>query len=363
MFVRERRYGFIIATLLTVACSQNETEINTVPEEPVAISFSCTSIPTDDEERMAPYLTRTTEPGYIEQLRYTGFGVFATTKKAPETLVPDFMYNQQVSYTYLADDADNGYWSYSPLKYWPKQTNNSGETVTNVTFCAYAPYTNPEDIVGATTGITAISANDETPYITYTRPTSPNDSIDLLWNCQSFTAPASVNLSMRHALARLAVSIKLNSAPAANTKVLVRSVTLTGTLASSAKLDLTDTDDTPTWTDHVTASTTITTDNIPSNTSWGIIDNGIRYVSGLPYNWQPAGLTNSDYKNAISLDGHKAYIYLIPQSSLTLTCRVEYTIFTEGSDPVDVLTENTDISVATPFDGNKTYYLKLKLTP
>ncbi len=362
MYVRAKGYGYLVATLLMVACSQDEAENRTAPEEPVAISFACTSTPATAEENWGTSVTRATEPGNIEQLRYTGFGVFATKTGSA---APDVMYNQQVSYTYLADKADNGYWSYSPLKFWPNDNT--------VTFCAYAPYTNPSDIVGATTGITSVSGENEAPYIAYKRFTTPNEYIDLLWDCQTLNKPAAdeyITLSMRHALARLAVSIKLSSAPAAGTKVLVRRITLSGDIAESAKLDLTGTGDTPTWSNHVTTATTIYTDYEPeTNTgSWGVIDNNIRYISELPYAWQPAGLNHTDYKNAISLDGHKAYIYLIPQSTLSLTCRVAYTIIasdgttTEGEKVTSTGDTPTAVTVASPLSGNKSYYLKLILS-
>ncbi len=363
MYVRAKTFGYLMATLLIVACSQDEAENRTAPEEPVAISFACTSTPATAEENWGTSVTRTTEPGYIEQLRYTGFGVFATKTGSA---APDVMYNQQVSYTYLADKADNGYWSYSPLKFWPNDNT--------VTFCAYAPYTNPAEIVGATKGITSVSGENETPYITYKRFTTPNEYIDLLWDCRTLSKPAAdehITMSMRHALARLAVSIKLKNAPEnADTKVLVRRVTLSGTIAESAKLNLTGTDDTPTWSDHVTTATTIYTDYDPetNNDSWGVIDNNIRYISELPYSWQPAGLNNTDYKNVISLDGHKAYIYLIPMTgALSLTCKVAYTIFnsdgttTEGEKVTTTGDTPTAITVASPFCGNRTYYLKLTL--
>ena len=44
MFARVSTYGIVLAALLMTACSQNETELKTVPtEKPVAILFSFTS--------------------------------------------------------------------------------------------------------------------------------------------------------------------------------------------------------------------------------------------------------------------------------------------------------------------------------
>ena len=131
MFARVSTYGIVLAALLMTACSQNETELKSVPErEPVPISFSFTS--TQDNQA-------TTRGEFTDtKLRSTGFGVFATVGTSE---FPNLMYNQQVTYTYLADDnyldengqltseAKNGYWSYSPTKYWPVTVNNEGNTV------------------------------------------------------------------------------------------------------------------------------------------------------------------------------------------------------------------------------------------
>ena len=362
MFARVSTYGIVLAALLMTACSQNETELKTASErEPVPISFSFTS--TQDNQA--------TTRGEAEnaQLRNTGFGVFATVG---ESAYPNLMYNQQVTYTYLADDnyqldgqAQNGYWSYSPTKYWPMKVNDEGITVPqDVTFCAYSPYTEPADIVGATAGITSISNNSQAPYLTYKRYTNPNDSLDLLWDCQVPATPGTIKLNMRHALARLAVSIKLASAPAADTKVLIRRVTLSGTIAQSGKLNLAVAGEAPTWTDQETTSITIYTDSDPeTNTaSWGTINNDIRYVKDLPYNWQPAGLNATTDQNVITIGDHRGFLYLIPQASLTLDCRVDYTIMSSDGTTVSGNKEHNGINVATPLNGNKPYNLKLILT-
>ena len=350
MFARVSTYGIAIAALLMTACSQNETELNTASQEPVAISFSFT--PAQDNQ------ATTRSEAENAQLRSTGFGVFATVGESPESTYPNLMYNQQVTYTYLADDTQNGYWSYSPTKYWPMQGDNLAQ---QVTFCAYAPYTEPADIVGATAGITSISTNTQAPYLTYKRFTNPNDSLDLLWDCKKPMTPGTIGLEMKHALTRLAVSIKLVNAPAANTKVLVRRVTLSGNIAESAKLNLAVAGNAPTWTDHETTNITIYTDYDPeTNTaSWGTINNDIRYVKDLPYSWQPAGLNTTDYQNVITIGGHRGYLYMIPQDNLTLNCSVLYTIM--SSDGTITEGEKVHKGVAVSLVGNKPYNLQLKL--
>ena len=99
MFARVSTYVIVLAALLMTACSQNETEQNTASVEPVPISFSFTS--TQDNQ------ATTRSSAEDAQLRHTGFGVFATVEGS---IYPNLMYNQQVTYTYLADDAQNGYW-------------------------------------------------------------------------------------------------------------------------------------------------------------------------------------------------------------------------------------------------------------
>lgn len=368
MFARVSTYGIAIAALLMTACSQNETELNTASQEPVAISFSFT--PAQDNQA--------TTRGEAEnaQLRNTGFGVFATVAGSE---IPNLMYNQKVTYTYLADDnyldengqltseAENGYWSYSPVKYWPMTVDGAGNTVPqNVTFCAYAPYAEPNanGNTGATFGITEISTNAQAPYLIYKRYTNPKDSVNLLWDCQVPNTPGSINLRMRHALARVAVSIKLEHAPADGKKVLLNRVTLSGNIAESGKLNLAVAGETPTWIEHDTKEITIYTDCDPEkNTdSWGLINNDIRYVKDLPYNWQPAGLNATNYQNVITIDGHVGYLYLIPQANLTLNCSVAYTILSsDGSPAVTDEKVHIDKVVASPLNGSTPYNLQLRL--
>ena len=411
MFARVSIYGIILAALLMTACSQNETELKSVPErEPVPISFSFTS--TQDNQA-------TTRSEFTDtKLRSTGFGVFATVEGSE---IPNLMYNQQVTYTYLADDnyqidgqAQNGYWSYSPIKYWPMRDDNLAQ---KVTFCAYSPYTEPADIVGATAGITSISNNSQAPYLIYKRYTNPNDSLNLLWDCQTPMTPGTIKLKMRHVLARVAVSIKLDHAPAANTKVLVRRVTLTGNIAESGKLTLagvvanfigtssTEITDggteiptidgysgtaktpgnvvlyldkeyiwtgsvwqagvVPKWENQDEKSITLYIDCDPeaeeSTASWGILDNNIRYVKDLPYSWQPAGLNATDYQNVITIGGHRGFLYMIPQDNLTLNCSVAYTILSSDGTIETGEKVHNDKVVASPLNGNNTYNLQLRL--
>ena len=380
MFARVSTYGIAIAALLMTACSQNETEPKTVPtEEPVAITFSVTE----------PATTRTTNgyAGFIDadnqQLKHTGFGVFAGQHADS---IPDMMYNQKVTYTFLADDKKNGYWSYYPIKYWPADPRG-------LYFAAYAPYVeSTSGLENGTTGITGMTANNQEPYLDYTLSEELDETVDLLWTCHRPTELSPFSFNMYHALARVAVNVKLkdvlnaeDSYKTSTTKVLIRKITLsTTTAAKTGRLKL-DTDNVekiddkwyhyPTWTGQTTGSRTVDILNIDNPSSYGIIAEEIRYIEGMPYSWQPDGLQlkyNEDSSkwegvlaNALcAADHHQAYVYFIPNDAgLTLDCKVYYTLMDEAGNKYNGCKTRTDPVVINPLRGNRTYQLNLEINP
>lgn len=381
------------AILLMTGCSADDVVMETTSERAVAISFSCNY---DDQEE------NTTRAGYegmmnTEDLCTTGFGVMASVTADK---MPTLMYNQQVEFTLVGDlgDPKKGYWSYSPTKYWPN-------SITNLYISAYAPYVDPADLVSLPadeTGIYGISANNEVPYVDYRRCEKPNKQVDLLWYYEEPTAiPAgtaqqaagTVAMKMHHALARLELKVALATAPASGTKVLIEKITLTGKMAKTGRLSLSSqetvienegTEDEvtkyyPVWSNQVfdkdgggediDHSFQITNeDNAPE--SYGIIESQVRYIPGLPYAWQPDGLKAYDaeaedkgFLNALNTGDRKGYIYLIPQSTLSLTVKVKYHKMTSLSDVVgEKTTTVTPTTVANPLKGNTTYTLSLKLS-
>ena len=373
MFARVSTYGIVIAALMMTACSQNETELNTASQEPVAISFSFTS--TQDNQA-------TTRGEFTDtKLRSTGFGVFATVEGSE---IPNLMYNQQVTYTYLADDAENGYWSYSPTKYWPiKTVEKNGELQTvpqTVTFCAYAPYV----AAGGATGITGMSANTYTgsPYLDYTLSEDLDETVDLLWTCYQPSALGTIKFDMYHALARVAVNVKLadsNSYKTSSTRVLISEITLKTTSENGAvktgRLTLDDDnivndDDVayPTWNPLTTGSRTVKIQNTDNSESYGIIAEDIRYINDLPYSWQPEGLQKDGegkgvLANALCTANHPvAYVYFIPNNDgLTLSCTVYYTLMDNGGG-IHNAHSTKDVAI-TPLRGNRTYQLNLIIDP
>ena len=377
------------AAILMMGCSTDDVTREGTSGELVAISFSC-----NHEETV----TRAAHQGAmdIEDLYTTGFGVFASVT---EDKLPDLMYNQEVKYTFVGDiDPQTGYWSYSPVKYWPN-------SMTHFYMSAYAPYVEPAALEGLPadeTGIIGISANTAMPYITYRRCENPQSCVDLLWYYESpATIPAAtankpagtMSMKMRHALARLEINVALAAAPASGTKVLVEQISLKGRMAKTGQLHLYEqttategeepevvTKYYPVWSGQTydkdagnadTDHTIIIANDDDNAASYGIIDSPIRYIDGMPYAWQPAGLTvydaeaeNKGYQNALSTGDRPTYIYLIPQGTLSLEVKVKYHKMTSGGD--DVAGEKTTTAavttIANPLRGNTRYMLNLKLS-
>ena len=196
--------------MLTACSSDNEvTQSATQKTAPQAVAF----------DTYTAAATRAGDPGIQTtatlQATDKGFGVFAqhsvgngaTDGAYANTVSPsNFMWNQHVSYTASA-------WTYSPLKYWPNETDNDSQTpqatsthAEKLSFFAYAPYvaevasTYTGKLVGPTYsadpakdnsnitsgggGIEAVIANNATgndPWVRYAVATSPSASVDLLW--------------------------------------------------------------------------------------------------------------------------------------------------------------------------------------
>ncbi len=368
----------VVAALLMAGCTTDDTVRETASGEAVAISFGCT-VENDDITRAVIGQNGAMDS---EDLHATGFGVFASQSAGTQ---PDLMYNQEVAFTFVGDlgpsdpadpssDPLLGYWSYSPLKYWPADPS----TLPNLYFCAYAPYVDKATADAATasdTGIVGMSDNtDTTPYILYRRSLDPDETVDLLWCYKSGLASRdALHFNMYHALARLEVSlkVKVDDLPA-DTKVLVKSITLTGTMTKTAKLILNRDDGEgdnhfPHWEALATPDTeerTILIDNDDNNEeSYGIIDAPIRYIAGMPYDWQPAGLTTTA-QNALSMGNRPGYIFVIPVGALNLKVKVKYYKWAAGDAEPTVGEKTTTAEVTTvanPLKGNTRYTLNLTL--
>lgn len=220
-------------------------------------------------------------------LQKSGFGVFAYHTNSDvydQTFTPNFMYNQQV--TYSTDK-----WVYTPIKYWPNEFGNgaASEDVDKVSFFAYAPFVTVNPVSGKvqspatatydgdngkdTYGIVGMKSNSAAgdPMVKYMASFYTDQQVDLVWGTMdatsygsgwakknggdaqtvtagmpwlnmehptatstSWAAAQKIDFDFKHALARLNVTVdtKTNAttpaAHATETKVFIRSVTFEG---------------------------------------------------------------------------------------------------------------------------------------
>ena len=365
MYAREIYGMMMVALLLMTSCTADDVVRNTTSEEAIAISFSCAV----DHDDMTRAVIGQNGVMNSEDLHYTGFGVFASQAAGTQ---PDLMYNQEVEFTFVGD-MDNpliGYWGYQPVKYWPA-------SLTGLYFCAYAPYVDKATADAATTddtGIVGMSSNtDTTPYVLYRRSLKPDENVDLLWCYRSgLLKPEALHFNMYHALARLELNVKVDALPA-NTKVLIEQITLKGDMTKTAKLELNRDDGTgdnhyPHWEALETPDVENRTINITNEDndagSYGIIDTQVRYIKGLPYAWQPDGLSTTA-QNALSTGDRQGFIYLIPVGALNLQVVVNYQKWTQGTATPTAGSKTTEAAVTTidnPLKGNTRYVLNLTLS-
>jgi len=196
------------AALMLASCA--ESGINETTTEAIASQNSASKTPV----AFSSYMPGTTRAGAVatmddDKLKETGFGVFAYYTESAKygdqgvDSVPNFMYNQEVTYS-------NG-WTYSPLKYWPNesaqatdvdQQTDPAETPSGadyLSFFAYAPYVdfdvdgenykNLEDVDNSdvtksdTVGIVGATNNATTgdPIIKYITAEKAKNCVDLLW--------------------------------------------------------------------------------------------------------------------------------------------------------------------------------------
>jgi hypothetical protein len=262
-----------------------------------------------------------------DQLHTSGFGVFAyysnngsypedktngdpTQWEYNSTLKPNFMYNEQVTYA-------SSTWSYSPVKYWPNETDDDKQSAVNpddyidrLSFFAYAPY-NVFGTYGAT-GITGLTANTATtdPKVTYTTGTSLNEqdlvwgvadpANNVTWNTVSTTVPSltiskgmpfkdlikpstsqTVHFYFRHALAALDLKVlgvfdeeepgtPTPKTIADDTYITIEAINISATLPTSGILNLNNTAaSTPLW----ESNTTTAEKTFTINAANGLVEN------------------------------------------------------------------------------------------
>ena len=190
---------FAAAAAMFAACSNSDDALTANASqqalEPNAVGF---------DAYLLRNVTRAGDPGTITtaslQAAASGFGVFGyyTDNNDYEPLsLPNFMYNQQVTY-----DSGDGYWKYEPVKYWPNEygSNAVSDDDDKVSFFAYAPWVNVTPSTGKVAagedkyGIVGMSRNSASgdPIIKYIASFDTDKSVDLLWG----TIPASTTWNL-----------------------------------------------------------------------------------------------------------------------------------------------------------------------
>lgn len=293
------------SALLLTACSSENDLVQTGPQKTVenqAVGFDIYTPAATNATRAGQEGTMTTDRIQRSQKYGGGFGVYAFktedndadgddveyTSTAPNK--PNFMVNEKILW-----DTESMGWYYSPIKYWPNETDNDSQEnpatmdgtnkhTDRLTFFAYAPYVTDAQADGSGTGIVYVSTDagklngtDMTdPAVSYKAVLdNPNNGVDLLWgvapagglnytavNGNYVTAPEglplknmikpNVNTNMKflfqHALARINIkavaavdqlSAGGNLDP--NTRITINKITLEGYFGDQGDLNLNNT--------------------------------------------------------------------------------------------------------------------------
>lgn len=196
-------------------------------------------------------------------LQTKGFGVMAYHTGADlygYDHLPDFMYNERVTWT-AADDG--GHWGYDPVKYWPNQTAGTDSHDDRVSFFAYAPWVAVDASTGRIdknygdysvltdsekeqldkVGITGLTANTAAtdPRVRYAASLKPSERVDFCWadpkmdETRPATLGTTLDMQFHHALASLNVLVDAyvdkddnTNTPAGDTRIWIRSVSFEG---------------------------------------------------------------------------------------------------------------------------------------
>ena len=261
-------------TLVVMACTGVEDMAGTPEQERSAqqlpVAFSAYVNRSTTRGGATGQLT-TDGTGGTTSLRTEGFGVFGYytgTAGYSQAALPNFMYNQKVTY-------NSTNWEYSPVKYWPNGEGEATGTQNHyLTFFAYAPYVDVNsmgriddapattEIDESTTGITALTRVGDCgdPMVSYHVNFNPDQQVDLCWAMprEDLTKPSiadRVAFDFQHALAALNVQIDAdvdvtshatNDTKDGYTRIWVRSITFEG-FATKGKLNLNNSASIPHW--------------------------------------------------------------------------------------------------------------------
>lgn len=384
--------------MLPVACLAACTDSTAggdiaIPGKQVAVAFN-----TYLENGSATTRAFTGSINSATQLHEAGFGVFAYytgDKLYTGDLMPDFIYNQHVTWQTATDVTGSTGWTYSPLKFWPNETgtDTGAQHRHRASFFAYAPFATIDMdelthtgtfMTNDTTGITAVSPNSYKgdPWVSYKVATdSSQAAVDLLWgvgstesnyrdangdsviiasgmpllNLTRQRSGDAVRFRMKHALCRFGVNVTgdfpgltVPVNPESGTIILVKSVTISGNFYSEGKLNLNNTSaSTPLWEDcefgNSDSTSTIVIDKRSITSSLRDVDYSVaRNDTALwNHNCRMGGVNATtryllkafDDNNAEGVSNRSYFMLIpnIPASGTQLKVTVDYTVQTVDS--------------------------------
>ena len=205
--MKKSLFFFAAAAIALTACTNDDDALQTgqVQNSNRAIAFDTYTAGTT--RAGDPTGVMTTDKLKQENKGFGVYGFYHDNATYTSSLTPNFMFNEHVSW--------NGGWTYSPLKYWPNETNVDSQDPAatayashkdKLSFFAYAPYVNlttsgdlwvssdgkayVDNAVGAT-GITAITNETTTgdPKVIWRFSNDLDNNVDLLWG----VAPAGMS--------------------------------------------------------------------------------------------------------------------------------------------------------------------------
>lgn len=301
-----------MATMLVgTGCSSDEVMNDYSPEN--AIQFG-TYLGRDAQGRADIFKNDNLQDvGFGVYAYYTGQETWQEYKNSNPGFTPNFMKNTHVTYS-------SGSWTYSPLKYWPNNTNDK------VSFFAYAPYSkSSSNITAPTNGVIPFTvANTVTDQIDLTATTVPqlNKTKD-----PDGELDGKVEFSFNHVLSRIEFTLQAaaDQVDAGGTINTATTITLTKIVIGEA--------------DHTT--NTDDYDKFYTNADYSILNNEWSNKSGM----QAFTLTTANFINnsnvltagdnnqkALIAEDSDDYIMVIPSTIQNLPIYVEYTVETVGTN-------------------------------
>lgn len=390
--------GLIALTALTVTGCSKDDVVSESPNINRAIEFG-TYVGRDAQSR-ASVLDNTTE---ATSLSKQGFGVFAYytddahyNGTAGSGSMLNFMNNTKVT----SDDATT--WKYSPIKYWPNETND------RLTFFAYAPYddadTDKSNNIPNTHDNISFNVVQGDPIIDFAVNGTVKYQQDLVWSRTNnkdiiknpnVDVDDKVTFNFAHALSRIGFTVKAITDEVTavvpnklddNTFIVLKKVMLssvagvgnseptTGVFYTNGKLNLNNQSTAITaapalWTECTGAQTFTLADA-------NFVEQNVTYPLGISYTENGFVLTeNTSIINTIAgnstmenqLNAADSFIMVIPQnlSSAGFYVYVEYDVVTIDeslTNKLSVVTNHISKKVdGLNFESGKAYTLNLQL--